>query len=336
MLCGRWESYPREFAKCRRCRKAKYCGKECQSTAWSEGHRFWCSAKDGDEEATGEQTSVMPPEAAPVEIGEGEVEVAGVDEGGTGPVIARVAVTAGGTITGRTERRERRERERTLANLTLANLAGLGGGGDAAAPRGAGFRTATATHNAQRGVNPSSINAIFGGPATTGNVRAEGSTTRERTTQAQLVPSQTRGRGVDPAPLRVYGRMTNQNLGNVNVTPNATVVRDASNYLRFDAYTGRLGINGQGQPQDQGGRRRAETVTGATASPTNTGGSTELSPHHHPHPRLQHIAERYFVQQTGVGGQSGNGGRTEAGPSRRRRGDNGFRSTVGDNDMVLG
>ena len=47
MLCGRWESYPREFAKCRRCRKAKYCGKECQSTAWSEGHRFWCSAKDG-------------------------------------------------------------------------------------------------------------------------------------------------------------------------------------------------------------------------------------------------------------------------------------------------
>ncbi|KAJ3877702.1 hypothetical protein F5051DRAFT_315050, partial [Lentinula edodes] len=50
MLCGRWEEYPREFAKCRRCRKAKYCGKECQSTAWSEGHRFWCSAKDADDE----------------------------------------------------------------------------------------------------------------------------------------------------------------------------------------------------------------------------------------------------------------------------------------------
>ncbi|KAG8212838.1 hypothetical protein J3R82DRAFT_11139 [Butyriboletus roseoflavus] len=49
MLCGKWESYPREFAKCRRCRKAKYCGKECQSTAWSEGHRFWCSAKDGED-----------------------------------------------------------------------------------------------------------------------------------------------------------------------------------------------------------------------------------------------------------------------------------------------
>ncbi|KAG6826266.1 hypothetical protein H0H92_000517 [Tricholoma furcatifolium] len=49
MLCGRWETFPREFAKCRRCRKAKYCGKECQSTAWSEGHRFWCSAKDDDD-----------------------------------------------------------------------------------------------------------------------------------------------------------------------------------------------------------------------------------------------------------------------------------------------
>ncbi|CUA67581.1 hypothetical protein RSOLAG22IIIB_07449 [Rhizoctonia solani] len=30
---------------CRRCRKAKYCGKECQSKAWAEGHRFWCSAR---------------------------------------------------------------------------------------------------------------------------------------------------------------------------------------------------------------------------------------------------------------------------------------------------
>ena len=50
VLCGKWERFPREFAKCRRCRKAKYCGKECQSTAWSEGHRFWCSAKDPEED----------------------------------------------------------------------------------------------------------------------------------------------------------------------------------------------------------------------------------------------------------------------------------------------
>ena len=39
MVCGKWETFPREFAKCRRCRKAKYCGKECQSKAWADGHR---------------------------------------------------------------------------------------------------------------------------------------------------------------------------------------------------------------------------------------------------------------------------------------------------------
>ncbi|SAL96673.1 hypothetical protein [Absidia glauca] len=42
MHCGKWERYPREFAKCRRCRKAKYCSKTCQSRAWAEGHRWWC------------------------------------------------------------------------------------------------------------------------------------------------------------------------------------------------------------------------------------------------------------------------------------------------------
>lgn len=42
MSCGKWETTPREFAKCRRCRKAKYCSKECQSKAWASGHRWWC------------------------------------------------------------------------------------------------------------------------------------------------------------------------------------------------------------------------------------------------------------------------------------------------------
>ncbi|KAG1472627.1 hypothetical protein G6F56_001427 [Rhizopus delemar] len=42
MQCGKWERVPREFAKCRRCRKAKYCSKACQSRAWSDGHRWWC------------------------------------------------------------------------------------------------------------------------------------------------------------------------------------------------------------------------------------------------------------------------------------------------------
>ncbi|KAF9197572.1 hypothetical protein BGZ49_001926 [Haplosporangium sp. Z 27] len=43
--CGKWETKPREFAKCRRCRKAKYCSKQCQSKAWNEGHRWWCIEK---------------------------------------------------------------------------------------------------------------------------------------------------------------------------------------------------------------------------------------------------------------------------------------------------
>lgn len=39
MGCGVWERFPREFAKCRRCRKAKYCSKSCQKRAWQAGHR---------------------------------------------------------------------------------------------------------------------------------------------------------------------------------------------------------------------------------------------------------------------------------------------------------
>ncbi|RSH88822.1 hypothetical protein EHS25_003050 [Saitozyma podzolica] len=48
MACGKWETFPREFAKCRRCRKAKYCSKECQSKAWQEGHRFWCNIRSDE------------------------------------------------------------------------------------------------------------------------------------------------------------------------------------------------------------------------------------------------------------------------------------------------
>ncbi|CAN3364787.1 MYND-type zinc finger protein Mub1p [Diutina catenulata] len=39
--CGRWESYPREFSKCRRCKRTKYCSRDCQIKAWS-CHRNWC------------------------------------------------------------------------------------------------------------------------------------------------------------------------------------------------------------------------------------------------------------------------------------------------------
>ncbi|KAJ2462470.1 hypothetical protein GGI03_004446 [Coemansia sp. RSA 2337] len=44
--CQKWELHPNEFAKCRRCRKAKYCSKTCQSSAWQEGHRNWCNERN--------------------------------------------------------------------------------------------------------------------------------------------------------------------------------------------------------------------------------------------------------------------------------------------------
>jgi hypothetical protein len=41
--CGKWEQFARQFAKCRRCRRTKYCSKECQKSAWVY-HRHWCVA----------------------------------------------------------------------------------------------------------------------------------------------------------------------------------------------------------------------------------------------------------------------------------------------------
>lgn len=52
--CGKWEEFTRQFAKCRRCRRTKYCSKECQKGAWGS-HRFWCVAAetaDGEAPAT--------------------------------------------------------------------------------------------------------------------------------------------------------------------------------------------------------------------------------------------------------------------------------------------
>jgi len=43
--CGKWEEFPRQFAKCRRCKRTKYCSKECQLRAWTY-HRHWCIASN--------------------------------------------------------------------------------------------------------------------------------------------------------------------------------------------------------------------------------------------------------------------------------------------------
>ncbi|WFD36110.1 hypothetical protein MCUN1_002981 [Malassezia cuniculi] len=66
MYCGRWESYPREFAKCRRCRKAKYCSKQCQSKGWQTGHRYWCSARSEDDDKRSSRTETQRTVSMPV------------------------------------------------------------------------------------------------------------------------------------------------------------------------------------------------------------------------------------------------------------------------------
>lgn len=128
-MCGRWESFPREFAKCRRCRKAKYCGKECQSIAWSEGHRFWCSAKDNDDDADREN--------------QGENSRAG----GSG---------SGGAAAGRAERRAAREQERA-ARLEARIVEEFGGSRTparaAAVPEAIAAAAVTATPTANGDAN---------------------------------------------------------------------------------------------------------------------------------------------------------------------------------------
>ncbi|OBA23966.1 hypothetical protein METBIDRAFT_76883 [Metschnikowia bicuspidata var. bicuspidata NRRL YB-4993] len=39
--CGKWEQTPREFSKCKRCKRTKYCSRECQMRAW-HCHKNWC------------------------------------------------------------------------------------------------------------------------------------------------------------------------------------------------------------------------------------------------------------------------------------------------------
>ncbi|KAL6453067.1 MUB1 MYND-type zinc finger protein MUB1 [Candida maltosa Xu316] len=41
--CHKWEDFPRQFAKCKLCKRAKYCSKKCQMESW-KSHRNWCVA----------------------------------------------------------------------------------------------------------------------------------------------------------------------------------------------------------------------------------------------------------------------------------------------------
>ncbi|KAG0205684.1 hypothetical protein BGX28_002755 [Mortierella sp. GBA30] len=110
--CGKWETRPREFAKCRRCRKAKYCSKQCQSKAWNEGHRWWCIEKKA--ETMGVSSSfgtdlppAPPPPPPPADLqdqqdtGPSLMENGGISSVGAGATGARmIGGSDGGTSTG--------------------------------------------------------------------------------------------------------------------------------------------------------------------------------------------------------------------------------------------
>ncbi|KAI7861327.1 hypothetical protein BDF14DRAFT_1992052 [Spinellus fusiger] len=80
MHCGTWEQFPREFAKCRRCRKAKYCSKACQSSAWAEGHRWWCVERQVAPRDLAEHPQEQTPHELPTETNPLMIESA--NEGG--------------------------------------------------------------------------------------------------------------------------------------------------------------------------------------------------------------------------------------------------------------
>lgn len=61
--CGKWEEYPRHFAKCRRCKRTKYCSKSCQLQAWSF-HRYWCAPASSTASSSTNQSSVSVAQTA--------------------------------------------------------------------------------------------------------------------------------------------------------------------------------------------------------------------------------------------------------------------------------
>ncbi|KAH3680071.1 hypothetical protein WICPIJ_008408 [Wickerhamomyces pijperi] len=82
--CGKWEDFPRQFAKCRRCKRTKYCSKECQLQAWTY-HKYWCV----DSTATASTTSTATTSA----IATSTVDPQTVNEqnGAAAEVLGRVA-----------------------------------------------------------------------------------------------------------------------------------------------------------------------------------------------------------------------------------------------------
>ncbi|KAF8193400.1 hypothetical protein BJ912DRAFT_1041109 [Pholiota molesta] len=251
MMCGKWETYPREFAKCRRCRKAKYCGKECQSTAWSEGHRFWCSAKDVDDDGA---TATNAPSSATAAAALADTSIAS-----NATDVSQSEGTAAGP-THRAAQRAERQRMRHGAthgpegdlhpfNVPADNSSTMGPHGTVRGPPSAGASY----------VSPTTAAAAMTSAAT---VRAEASNmARERTVVAH---GHTHGH-THRTRMRLAG-------GASPVAPTqATAALAAATQLQqqqrqqqdpTDGHYLTFHIQGQEAAGTSGSRRRAETVAG--------------------------------------------------------------------------
>ncbi|KAG9085030.1 hypothetical protein FS749_004738, partial [Ceratobasidium sp. UAMH 11750] len=235
-----------EFAKCRRCRKAKYCGKECQSKAWAEGHRFWCSAREEDDTATVvARREPSNANGAPAAVAT-EVEVP--RRGLTGTVTRALVNIAG--ITGR------------------AATPAAGTPGTPAAPQ---TRTGTGPDAANRGAQtqtpapPQPARGVVPVPAA--QAQAPGAVARPvagaRVVRPVAVPAGTRAFGTTPPANGAGATGTNW----------TAIVRGAPTFTADQA-----------QPQGEAGpsrrprgpetaRRRSGTMPSANAAPT--GGGTD-------------------------------------------------------------
>ncbi|KAJ7021385.1 hypothetical protein C8F04DRAFT_1141231 [Mycena alexandri] len=272
MLCGRWEEYPREFAKCRRCRKAKYCGKECQSTAWSEGHRFWCSAKEGDDAPDSNNNA---PAAA----------TSNMATSASNATITPDAPDPNAIIPVGAERRERRERyaarERERLAAAVAANAVLGGNANAAGTTAADAATVRGFRSGILGAHPNTVSAVFGGtpaPSPTSPTNAAAGPSRERTTAALVSPPSDSTRSRAMALLR----RTANPLGAVGSPAPAPQRRDQrettnNSYATFDTYMAE--------------RRRAET----SAAAASTGTVAPNNHLHHPQPQNPADIDRYLA-----------------------------------------
>lgn len=260
VMCGKWETYPREFAKCRRCRKAKYCGKECQSTAWSEGHRFWCSAKDVDEDGvTGANGSAGKGNAS-ADTSITSAAAAAADLTIEGPGTGRLQPTPGATAPN--PRAERQRLRHGVQHGPEGDIHPL----NVPAPNGT-VRAYRPPATDATGPSYASSTAVAMAPGTT--VRAESGMSRDRTVV-----------GAPLSPHHTHGHRTR--LRPVIGTPAASAASTAQNQDPTNANYLTFHIQGSSSSnaQDTISRRRAETITGAMASATArmANGAADVAP----------------------------------------------------------